>query len=650
MILTRHSARRGGLLFGWLTAALVLAGQEAAGQDGPEIRIAPGQGAPPMIMRDAIQAQRAAAPAGTATVSGIVVSSDLRRPVRRATVRLASTTPSMPLTATSDDQGRFTFENVGTGQFTLTASKPGYLDSTYGERRPGSGRPGTPLSIADGQKIDRLTLPIARGGVLAGTVVDDGGEPAYGTEVRALRYVWQEGERTLRLAGSTRADDRGSYRLAALPPGQYIVMATPAGDAGLLDEFGTFAPKVAAAGQVAFGVGRPIQTQGPAAAAPPTTGYAPVYYPGTTSSGIATPVTIDVSEERSGLDLQMQLLPMGRINGVVTNDDGRPAAGSEVRLISLDQPLPGIGVRTTGTGPDGRFSFSDVTPGRYRLRAHVGLRQQVVVDQSGGETRVMMQFFSTAKSEGAGQALPGTGFAADQAGQQRWAASDVTVMGPNIETVSMALQPGNTVTGRIAFDSTGQPPTDLSTIRIVLNIASKNDGGGSSAIGQVAPDGRFTISDVIPGAYRVAVLSGGPWRPKSFDVAGRDAMDFLLDVPADRSVSDAVLTLTSRTATLSGTLQETTGQPTAAYTIIVFAEDSSYWTPQSRRIQSTRPATNGRFSFRNLPAGAYRLVAVEDIEDGQWSDPGFLRQLLGAALPITLGDGETRTQDVRVAR
>src|SRR4029453_11501576 len=229
-------------------------------------------------------------------------------------------------------------------------------------------------------------------------VVDNGGEPAFGTEVRALRYVWQEGERTLRLAGSTRADDRGSYRLAALPPGDYIVMATPVGDAGMLDEFGMIAPKLAAAGQVAFGVGRPIQTQG-AAAAPATTGYAPVYYPGTTSSGSATPVTIDVSEERSGLDLQMQLLPMGRIGGVVMTDDGRPAAGSEVRLISLDQPLPGLGVRTTGTGPDGRFSFSDVTPGRYRLRAHTGLRQQVVVDQSGGETRVMMQFFSAARSE-----------------------------------------------------------------------------------------------------------------------------------------------------------------------------------------------------------------------------------------------------------
>jgi hypothetical protein len=70
--------------------------------------------------------------------------------------------------------------------------------------------------------------------------------------------------------------------------------------------------------------------------------------------------------------------------------------------------------------------------------------------------------------------------------------------------------------------------------------------------------------------------------------------------------------------------------------------------PGARRIQATRPATDGRFSFRSLPAGDYRLVAVTDIETGQWFDPAFLRPLLGASIGITLAEGEQKIQDIRI--
>ena len=88
---------------------------------------------------------------------------------------------------------------------------------------------------------------------------DDGGEPAFGTEVQAYRFVWQEGERTLRHAGSDTADDRGSFRIGALPPGEYLVMAMPAGKARIFDDIG-FMPKL---GNVeAMSVGRMVRLSG----------------------------------------------------------------------------------------------------------------------------------------------------------------------------------------------------------------------------------------------------------------------------------------------------------------------------------------------------------------------------------------------------
>jgi hypothetical protein len=64
---------------------------------------------------------------------------------------------------------------------------------------------------------------------------------------------------------------------------------------------------------------------------------------------------------------------------------------------------------------------------------------------------------------------------------------------------------------------------------------------------------------------------------------------------------------------------------------------------------AARPGTDGRFSFRNLPAGSYRLTAVTDVEPGEWFNPDFLSQLGAASIPLTLADGERKVQDIRLA-
>ena len=110
------------------------------------------------------------------------------------------------------------------------------------------------------------------------------------------------------------------------------------------------------------------------------------------------------------------------------------------------------------------------------------------------------------------------------------------------------------------------------------------------------------------------------------------------------------MTLTDRASSLSSTLRDSSGRPTSDGTLIVFADDSRYWTPQSRRILATRPSTDETFSFANLPAGDYRLIAVADVGQDQWLDRAFLRQLYGAAVSLKLADGEKKTQDIGIAK
>jgi hypothetical protein len=99
---------------------------------------------------------------------------------------------------------------------------------------------------------------------------------------------------------------------------------------------------------------------------------------------------------------------------------------------------------------------------------------------------------------------------------------------------------------------------------------------------------------------------------------------------------------------LTGLVTNAKNVPAPEFTLVVFAADSRYWTATSRRIQSTRPATDGRYTFRNLPPGEYRLAPVYDLEPGALSDTAFLQQLEPTALRVTLQAGEKKTQDMKV--
>ena len=51
----------------------------------------------------------------------------------------------------------------------------------------------------------------------------------------------------------------------------------------------------------------------------------------------------------------------------------------------------------------------------------------------------------------------------------------------------------------------------------------------------------------------------------------------------------------------------------------------------------------------DLPAGDYYLAALTDADLDDWQSPAFLAQAIAAGVKVTLGDGETKTQDVKIS-
>ena len=262
---------------------------------------------------------------GTAVVTGIVHSDDERRvPLRSAVLRLSRTGIEDIRTAASGDDGRFVFADLPGGAYTLNASKGGYITRSFGAPQPGM--PGSSIVLTEGQQLSLPSIPLLRGAVIVGRLLDRNGRAVVSVTVEARQFVLASGERRARntagTSGSSITNGHGDYRIYGLLPGDYLVyVATPT----TTEVRETTAAELTWAAQPAAGpaprLSRPVSA-------------APTLYPGTTSEAAAAPVRVARGEERSGVDFQIQTVPVSRVTGVVTGADGQPRGGVAVARVS----------------------------------------------------------------------------------------------------------------------------------------------------------------------------------------------------------------------------------------------------------------------------------------------------------------------------
>jgi len=389
--------------------------------------------------------------------------------------------------------------------------------------------------------------------VLAGTVLDERGDPVRGVQVQVLEASYLAGRRVLVPRGfSTVTDLGGRFLVSGLSAGTYRAVAVTGG--------------------YVRGRGRtPV----------PSGQFAPTFYPATTDPASAATIALNGRDRTEDLVFTLRSVPTARAEGRVVDERGQPVSSARVSLRALDPDqgtsayLWPLSVRTE---EDGRFAFDHIPPGDYVARAI-------------GPTV-------------AGQIRSGL-----------YGSARVTLAGENVTDLEVELGRGAILRGRFVFEGDSPRPAPrrlgVMTHGVALSAGEFRVGATQAdwtfEVRQL--DGPHLIRvpslDVMPTA----------WALKEVRLDGHDVINIPIDFGIGRDVAGVEIVLTDRAGRLSGSVNDASSRDAAV--VVFPSDPSRWtyaspflhlvWTDETGRFETPAllPGDYRVVALRREPAGVW---------------------------------------------
>jgi len=289
------------------------------------------------------------APQGSAVLTGVVARVDNDKPVPGALLQLQrqpATRDSLPIATRTDASGAYRFEKIPAGSYVLLVSAPHHFPTDAAPGRPAG--QGKRLDLADGQQLDAFNLQLVPSSAMEGRVLDEFGEPAPGVTMVASQLMQVMGKsRLMPLPRTAVSDDRGSFRISNLSPGDYYLLA-------LSGPFGM---------QGGAMLSTPADTRA---------GFAPTYFPGSGNAVDARPLRLAIGRDNVGLTFAMVPSRLFTVSGRVTDAGGASPAGSVQMLQTQGGDVRAIVPANLIVRANGTFAYRNVPQGSYVLQARAG--------------------------------------------------------------------------------------------------------------------------------------------------------------------------------------------------------------------------------------------------------------------------------------
>jgi Carboxypeptidase regulatory-like domain len=468
-------------------------------------------------------------------ISGKVIDARSGQALARCVVEIDRTdNRSQSLSLETGDDGSFDFAGLRSGKYELNGAKRGYLTQSYQQHENFS----TAIAVGPELKSEGLIFNLTPQATFYGTVSDEAGEPIRKAQVRLYQDRDLDGIRTTQQRQTVMTDDRGMYEIPNIGPGNYYlsVSAQPwyaSGVNGLRTQ---------------FNVSEPSTTNSALDVAYPT-----IFYPDAVDSDDAIPIPIRGGERiEANMTLTAQRamhlhLPLAR------GQEGGTGVFIAQAVFGQLEPVP-TGMQTNN---EGVMEISGLLPGRYEVTVSHSDGQspaesthftadiadgatQLSADSGVGDVTVTGKVTSLdSKIRGAGISLvashPQRNYTAplNEAGEftLRVVPGEYQVIGqiPQMYLASVS-SPNAVVKGRMlqvkASDTprleivagTGYGQIEGMAVRAghptsgVMVLLAPEDAKDNQILfrrDQSDSDGTFSLSDILPGRYRLLAIDEG---------------------------------------------------------------------------------------------------------------------------------------------
>lgn len=446
------------------------------------------------------------------------------------------------------------------------------------------------LELKKGEDRSDVIVKVTPAGSISGTLRGDRNEPLQECSVRA------EFVTSLRPAPqfgfsalSRQTDDKGEYRIDDLPAGRYFVLAN--------------CPE-------SIPVQRPLSKDWNE----PQESWLPVFFPDGQERSGATALTVMPSAETSGIDFRLHKTRVGSLRGDVKYSSSANRSSLELRLIpkANGQSENAWPVGQVVSADSVKFHLQYIPPGLYTVLA-------------------------TSLNPG-----PETFW---------YASSDVEIRAGHTETAALELRPGITVHGQVISAAGNVANGSAAAEKASVLFKSVDESSDQSRGGQVAEDGTFTVTNLIPGKWTIDLnsldrdqavqsITWGGEQVAANEIVVSESQTGPLKIFTDLSAGGSVTGSVGNAAEALRSESETPQPSLKAYAYpTVDGHIDANRTPRQIDMK------NGQFRMDHLTPGEYFVLAL----NGNIRNVRPIADLMASqAEKFFVQDGATQTISVRV--
>jgi hypothetical protein len=228
-------------------------------------------------------------------------------------------------------------------------------------------------------------------------------------------------------------------------------------------------------------------------------------------------------------------------------------------------------------------------------------------------------------------------------GRPYQARQSIEVGNANVEGANLTITPGITVPGRIVWD--GKPSLDRDELLVnITPVDSRISFNGPARV----TGNSFVFKEVFDGTHRLGVIGQSKdCYVKSIRYGSSEALEggftVLRGAPASLEI-----TISSRGARVQGSVTDRGNLPVTGVWVVLVPDETRR--DQSRLYQKAATDQYGHYLLRGIAPGGYKIFCWDEVEDGAWEDPDFLKTFEDFGQKISVEDADAKTVDVVAIR